>query len=244
MQKGKEEAKLRAQAKKDAEKQKELMNTLFKVAVVAPVLAPGVDPKSVLCPYWKAGSVCNLGGCVRLRLTLLPTACAQCTRGDKCKYSHDEQAGRKGAKLDVYQDRRASPQEETNEDWDDEKLRNVISEKHAGQKIQSQIICKFFIEAVRDKRYGWFWECPNGETCHYRHALPPGFVIEKKKKAGEVEDEVRLWAQCLSVSEFDSNTCARQVEETPLEEVLEDDRRKLGGVGTPVTLEVGKCARV
>jgi hypothetical protein len=27
--------------------------TLFKVAVVAPVLDPGVDPKSVLCPYFK-----------------------------------------------------------------------------------------------------------------------------------------------------------------------------------------------
>jgi ssDNA-binding Zn-finger/Zn-ribbon topoisomerase 1 len=155
------------------------------------VLEPGVDPKSVLCPYFKA---------------------KQCTRGDKCKYSHDQSVGRKGAKLDVYQDRRA--QEETNESWDEEKLRSVVGEKHAGQKVQSTIICKFFIEAVREKKYGWFWECPNGETCHYRHALPPGFVLEKKK-TGEEEE----------------------VEETPLEEILEMERAKLGGQGTPVTLE-------
>ncbi len=99
----------------------------------------------------------------------------------------------------------------------EEKLRKVVSEKHAGQMIQSNIICKFFLEAVRNQRYGWFWECPNGETCHYRHALPPGFVLEKKKKLGEEED---------------------QVEEDPLEERLEEERRQLGGVGTPVTLEL------
>lgn len=194
--KGKDEARLKALAKKEEEKQKEMMNQLFKVAVVAPVLAPGVDPKSVLCPYWKAG---------------------QCTRGDKCKYSHNEAAGQKSAKLDVYQDRRdGEPKQETNEDWDEEKLRTVVQEKGKGQKIQSQIICKFFIEAVRDKKYGWFWECPNGnDTCHYRHALPPGFVIEKKKKTLDDDKE----------------------EGPPLEEILEGERQKLGGVGTPVTLE-------
>jgi hypothetical protein len=157
--------------------------------VVAPVLEPGVDPKSVLCPYFKV---------------------KQCTRGDKCKYSHDEQVGRKGAKLDVYQDRRGGEKEETNETWDEEKLRTVVGEKHAGQKVQSTIICKYFIEAVREQKYGWFWECPNGEGCHYRHALPPGFVLEAKKKSGDENNEE---------------------EETPLEEILEAERAKLGGQG-------------
>ena len=35
-------------------------------------------------------------------------------------------------------------------------------------------ICKFFLSAVENNKYGWFWECPNGPSCHYRHALPPG----------------------------------------------------------------------
>ena len=34
-------------------------------------------------------------------------------------------------------------------------------------------------------RFGWFWECPNGEQCQYRHALPPGFVLKSQKKALE-----------------------------------------------------------
>lgn len=45
-------------------------------------------------------------------------------------------------------------------------------------------VCKFFLEAVEKKQYGWFWECPNGgKNCHYRHALPPGYVLKSQMKA-------------------------------------------------------------
>ena len=47
-------------------------------------------------------------------------------------------------------------------------------------------------------RYGWFWECPNGESCHYRHALPPGFVLKSQKKA--LEDAEK--ANAISLEEF------------------------------------------
>lgn len=43
-------------------------------------------------------------------------------------------------------------------------------------------ICKFFLDAVEKSKYGWFWECPNGERCIYRHALPAGFVLKRDKK--------------------------------------------------------------
>lgn len=188
--KGKEEARLKRLAAKEEQKQQEMMNQLIKVAIEPPVLAPGVDPKSVFCPYFKAG---------------------QCARGDRCKYSHDESSSRKGAKLDIYQDRRDA--KETSEGWDDDKLRSVVQEKHSGQKCLSTIICKYFLEAVRQKKYGWFWECPNGETCHYRHALPPGFVLEEKKVSNPDDEE----------------------EVTPLEEILEMELAKLSGQGTPVT---------
>ena len=46
-------------------------------------------------------------------------------------------------------------------------------------------MCKYFIQAIETEKYGWFWECPNGENCHYRHALPPGFVLKSQKKAIE-----------------------------------------------------------
>lgn len=38
------------------------------------------------------------------------------------------------------------------------------------------------MEAVEKSKYGWFWECPNGEKCIYRHALPQGYVLKKDKK--------------------------------------------------------------
>lgn len=44
-------------------------------------------------------------------------------------------------------------------------------------------VCKFFLEAVEKKQYGWFWSCPNGSTCHYRHALPPGYILKSQMKA-------------------------------------------------------------
>lgn len=51
-------------------------------------------------------------------------------------------------------------------------------------------ICKHFLEAVESSKYGWFWECPGGEKCHYRHALPAGYVLSKDKKKME-EQKVR-----------------------------------------------------
>lgn len=50
-------------------------------------------------------------------------------------------------------------------------------------------VCKFFLEAIEKNLYGWFWNCPNGEKCIYRHALPPGFVLKKDKKKMEDEEE-------------------------------------------------------
>ena len=54
------------------------------------------------------------------------------------------------------------------------------------------------LKAHLERRYGWFWECPNGESCHYRHALPPGFVLKSQKKA--LEDAEK--ANAISLEEF------------------------------------------
>jgi hypothetical protein len=52
---------------------------------------------------------------------------------------------------------------------------SFLSLKISFTKDLKQILC----------RYGWFWECPNGENCQYRHALPPGFVLKSQRKAEE-----------------------------------------------------------
>lgn len=43
------------------------------------------------------------------------------------------------------------------EDWDQDELERVVKEKHAKEKAsnETKIICKFFLEAVETKKYGW-----------------------------------------------------------------------------------------
>lgn len=50
-------------------------------------------------------------------------------------------------------------------------------------------VCKHFLDAIESNKYGWFWVCPGGDGCMYRHALPAGFVLKKDKKKDEKEEE-------------------------------------------------------
>lgn len=95
--------------------------------------------------------------------------------------------------------------EETMEEWDEEKLRSVVMSKHGNPKTTTDRVCKFFIDAVENGKYGWFWQCmhprivhimlgivwsflmffigPNGgDQCKYKHSLPPGFVLKTKEQ--------------------------------------------------------------
>ena len=105
-------------------------------------------------------------------------------------------------------------EDETMEDWDEEKLKSVINEKDQKYKAPNKTdkVCMHFLDAVEKRRYGWRWVCPSGETCIYRHCLPPGYVLKLPEKVVKVEERT-------------------------LEEVLEEERAKLGHGGTPVTLE-------
>ncbi|XP_073503992.1 zinc finger CCCH domain-containing protein 15 [Phyllobates terribilis] len=164
-------------AKKD-DKKKDLqdLNDLFKPVVAAQKVSKGADPKSVVCAFYKQG---------------------QCTKGDKCKFSHDLSLERKCEKRSVYVDGRDDELEkDTMENWDEKKLEEVVNQKHGEaekKKPKTQIVCKFFLDAIENNKYGWFWVCPGGgDTCMYRHALPPGFVLKKDKKKEEKEDEISL----------------------------------------------------
>lgn len=156
-------SKLAAKKKKEEEKAREKeLNDLFKIAVVQPKVPVGVDPKSILCEFFKVG---------------------QCAKGFKCKFSHDLNIQRKGEKIDIYSDKR---DEDTMEDWDQETLEKVVESKgkEYNQNKPTEIVCKHFLDAVEKKQYGWFWVCPNGgKECHYRHALPPGYMLKSQMKA-------------------------------------------------------------
>ncbi|KAB2622271.1 zinc finger CCCH domain-containing protein 11-like [Pyrus ussuriensis x Pyrus communis] len=173
-------SKTAAKKKKEEEKAKDKeLNDLFKVAISQPKVPVGVDPKSILCEFYKAG---------------------QC---------------RKGEKIDIYSDKHDN---ETMEDWDQETLEKMVESKknEYQQNKPTDIICKYFLEAVEKKQYGWFWVCPNGgKNCHYRHALPPGYVLKSQTKALLEEES----------------------ENIPIEEEIENQRVKLT-TSTPMTPEL------
>lgn len=121
-----------------------------------------MDPKTVVCIFFKQGN---------------------CEKGKKCKFSHDLSVERKSEKKDIYSDSRDAKDQDidkkndTMDNWDEAKLRKVVLSKHGNPRTTTDKVCKYFIEAVENKKYGWFWTCPNGgDNCKYRHALPPGYV--------------------------------------------------------------------
>lgn len=159
----------------------------------------GVDPKSMVCALFKLGN---------------------CNKGAKCKFSHDLNVGRRMEKKDLYQDTRSEKENDTMDNWDEEKLRKVILSKHGNPKTTTDKVCKYFIEAVENGKYGWFWICPNGgDKCMYRHSLPEGFVLK-------TNEQKRLERESLE----------KQPQIT-LEEFIETERGKLDKSKlTPITI--------
>ncbi|KAI1422088.1 hypothetical protein F5Y12DRAFT_651062 [Xylaria sp. FL1777] len=199
------EKEARAREKKAAEDAKRETEALLARPSQIQKVPFGVDPKTVVCIFWKKGN---------------------CEKGKKCKFAHDLAVERKTEKKNLYTDIRAEEEEkkklETSDDWDEEKLRKVVLSKKGNQVTTTDKVCKYFIEAIEDGKYGWFWVCPNGgDKCKYKHALPPGFVLKtKEQRAAE--------KALLDKSPLKTLT---------LEDFLESERHKLTGTLTPVTPE-------
>ncbi|OAL50763.1 hypothetical protein IQ07DRAFT_509419 [Pyrenochaeta sp. DS3sAY3a] len=198
----------REKEKAAAEQARKETAELFKPVQIQKVPF-GVDPKTVLCQFFKKGN---------------------CEKGKKCKFSHDLAIERKTEKRSLYTDSRDQEKEEEEErkkkdnmdDWDEDKLRQVVLSKQGNPKTTTDKVCKFFIQAIEDQKYGWFWICPNGgDTCKYKHSLPPGFVIKTKEQRAA---ERALMANSPMAT-------------LTLEDFLESERHKLTGTLTPVTEE-------
>ncbi|KAI9329334.1 hypothetical protein BDR26DRAFT_872637 [Obelidium mucronatum] len=205
-----EEAAARKQSaaakKAEAEAKKAELAELFKPVAQVQKVPFGVDPKTIVCNFFKQGT---------------------CQKGSKCKFSHDKELERKVQKIDLYSDREKDKKEDTMENWDDNKLAAVVDSKQeaVNKNIPTEIVCKFFLEAIDNRKYGWFWECPNGgKTCKYRHALPPGYVLKKKETEAERRERER-----------DEKENA-----ITIEDFLDTERHNLGSNLTPINEETFK----
>lgn len=183
----------------------------------------GVDPKTIVCQFFKQG---------------------HCEKGRKCKFSHDLSIERKAAKRDLYSDTRDADAAETKDkdtmdQWDEAKLRDVVMSKHGNPRTTTEKVCKYFIEAVENQKYGWFWTCPNGgDKCMYRHALPPGFVLIFHFFSFKTDISFRFILKTKEQRAAEKALMDKSPLNTlTLEDFLESERHKLTGTLTPVTPE-------
>jgi len=173
------------------------MSALFKAVISKKQeISKDVDPKSVLCEHFKAGS---------------------CKFGKKCKFSHDLEVARKTQKINLYHDPRKMD-EDTIDKWDQTKLEEVVAQQENKRPNETKIVCKYFLDAVETLKYGWRWQCPNGPDCIYKHALPEGFVFKKPqdKKTDEeeqqgptIEEEIEIERKKLDLSKCTPVTLER-----------------------------------
>ena len=127
---------LREKQKAEEEKRRKEEAALLK-SVPVQKIPFGVDPKTVLCAFFKAGT---------------------CEKGNKCKFSHNLDVERKVEKRNLYDDSREQdksglsyarhpgvqeahryPLADTMENWDEEKLRNVVLSKHGNPRTTTDV---------------------------------------------------------------------------------------------------------
>ena len=96
-----------------------------------------MDPKTILCAFYKAGN---------------------CEKGNKCKFSHNPDVERKVEKRNVYDDAREQDKSsalrvdtllliqlirkktaDTMENWDEDKLRKVVLSKHGNPRTTTDV---------------------------------------------------------------------------------------------------------
>ena len=114
--------------------------------------------------------------------------------------------------------------------------------KHGNPKTTTDKVCNFFIEAVENGKYGWFWQCPKGgDKCMYKHSLPPGYA---RSTFSLLTIKLLITPYPSFILKTKEQRAAEKalMDKSPLktltlEDFLESERHKLTGTLTPVTPE-------
>ena len=139
---------------------------LFNPVIKQPVVAKGVDPKTVLCPMYKLSN---------------------CNKGSNCKYSHDANLVANFIK----QQNEARKEEEKLKQKEKPKLLN----KKGNEVTSTDIICNFMIEMMEKQLWGFRLEEKHMEEtqCKYVHQLPEGYIVktaEQKRLEREMQENM------------------------------------------------------
>eukprot|EP00792_Barthelona_sp_PAP020_P009240 TRINITY_DN3281_c0_g3_i1.p1 TRINITY_DN3281_c0_g3~~TRINITY_DN3281_c0_g3_i1.p1 ORF type:complete len:349 (+),score=111.70 TRINITY_DN3281_c0_g3_i1:38-1084(+) len=167
---GKNEYELRAEkkAKKDQQKEQKKMEKKKVVNKAEPV---GENAKGYLCPFIAQGQTCP--------------------DGDNCPYRHEETKKQKDKnKASIYVDQREMDRTKSSS-WSADLIKQVANSQYRSKNAtaQSQKSCPHFMKSVENGTFGWFWECPNGQKCMFKHAVPEGWRPPLQQEADDDEGE-------------------------------------------------------
>jgi hypothetical protein len=155
----------------------------------------GVDPKSIVCEFFRHGQ-CAKGFKCKFSHDLSVER-----KGEKIDIYSDQRDGDAETMDDWDQEKLEKVVESKGMEYSNNKPTEIVRfffqfcfllcvscfsilKCIACPGKQLYLVCKHFLDAVEKKQYGWFWVCPNGgKDCHYRHALPPGYILKSQMKA-------------------------------------------------------------
>lgn len=200
-------------AKRKEEEKKAQMLAMLRSSLRQPPIPEGANPKDFPCIFF-------LHNC--------------CDKGDKCRYSHNNDTSHREApskkepveeasaeakaasgdeekisalsqalgKLDLYRDMREQLMEYNARQQANKSGKNYESilqeykeryQTRFGDRKVSKETCPNYLAACKKREIGWGFKCPQEEKtgyCEFRHCLPPGYVIEEKKKVEVIDKDL------------------------------------------------------
>ncbi|KAG8519817.1 Zinc finger CCCH domain-containing protein 15, partial [Galemys pyrenaicus] len=128
----------------------------------------------------------------------------------KYKFSHKLTHKRKCEKQSIYIDARHECEKDTMDNWDEEKMEEVMNKKYSEeekkkQKQKSKECGNFTLMPLKTRNIAvWGYNLEGCDICKYYHALPLGFVLKKRyvKKKGQTSKQGTLEINGCEVFEF------------------------------------------